>query len=71
MTAEESISFTKYPVLHELENYHRVELGNTCCTADSVKLFSMYIAESQFLWQNSVRLKLYWPNTLVGTPKRL
>ena len=45
--AKESIPFTKYPALHQLENYHRVELGNTYSTADSAKLFTNYIAESQ------------------------
>ena len=45
--AKESIPFTKYPALHQLENYHGVELGNTYSTADSAKIFTSYIAESQ------------------------
>ena len=45
--AKESIPFTKYPALHQLENYHRVELWNTYSTADSAKNFTNYIAESQ------------------------
>ena len=47
MMAKESIPFTKYPALHQLGNYHGVGLENTCCTADSAKIFTSYIAESQ------------------------
>ena len=45
--AKESIPFTNYPALHQLEDYHGVELGNTYSTADSAKIFTSYITESQ------------------------
>ena len=45
--AKESIPFTEYPALHQLENYHGVELGNKYSIANSAKIFTNYIAESQ------------------------
>ena len=45
--AKESISFMKYPSLHQLEVHHGVKLGIAYRTADSAKTFTDYIAESQ------------------------
>ena len=44
--AKESILFTKYPALHQLENYHGIELGNIYCIADSAKIFTSNIVKS-------------------------
>ena len=38
--ARESIAFRKYPVLHELEERHGVDLGQSYKTKDSAKNFS-------------------------------
>jgi len=44
--AKESLPFTKYPALVELENRPGVNLGQLYRTADSNKAFTLYIAES-------------------------
>lgn len=41
------LAFAKYPVLHELEVRHGVDLGQAYKTKDSAKIFSQYIAEGQ------------------------
>ena len=45
--AKESLSFHKYPVLHELEEHHSVDLGFSYKNDVSAKTFTHYIAESQ------------------------
>lgn len=45
--AKENLAFRKYPVLHELESRHGVDLGQSYATKDSAKLFTHFIAESQ------------------------
>ena len=39
---KESLAFTKYSALHDLEVGHSVDLGQAYKTKDSVKLFSHY-----------------------------
>ena len=46
MMAKESISFSKYPAIVELESRHGVNLGPAYRTLDSVKVFTGYIAAS-------------------------
>ena len=50
MMAKESVAFAKYPSLLELEKRHGVDLGHAYTTADSAKLFTGFIAKSQ--WQS-------------------
>ena len=45
--AKENLSFHKYPVLHELEEYHGVDLGFAYNTEVSAQTFTHYIAESR------------------------
>ena len=45
--AKENLAFRKYPVIHELESRHGVDLGQSYATKDSAKLFTHFIAESQ------------------------
>ena len=45
--AKENLAFRKYPVIHELESHHGVDLGQSYATKDSAKLFTHFIAESQ------------------------
>ena len=45
--ADESLSFRKYPALHELEEHHGVDLGFAYNTEVSAQTFIHYIAESQ------------------------
>lgn len=45
--AKESLPFTKYPSLLELESRHGVDLGPAYHTPDSAKAFTGYIAQSQ------------------------
>ncbi len=45
--AKESMPFTKYPALHELEQRHGVDLGQAYQTRESARSFVHYIAESQ------------------------
>ena len=45
--AKESLPFTKYPALLELESRHGVDLGPAYRTPDSAKAFTSYIAKSQ------------------------
>ena len=47
MMAKESLPFTKYPSLLELESRHGVDLGPAYRTPDSAKAFTGYIAKSQ------------------------
>ena len=47
MMAKESLPFTKYPALLELESRHGVDLGPAYRTPDSAKSFTSYIAKSQ------------------------
>ena len=48
MMAKESVVFAKYPSLLELEKRHGVDLGHAYTTADSAKLFTGFIAKSQW-----------------------
>ena len=45
--AKESLSFRKYPVLHEIEERHGIDLGFAYKTEVSDQTFTLYIAESQ------------------------
>ena len=45
--AKESVSFRKYPALHELEERHSVDVGFAYKTEVSAQTFTHYIAESQ------------------------
>ena len=45
--AKQSIQFTKYPALLELEQCHRVDIVCAYNTVDSVRLFTNCIAKSQ------------------------
>ena len=45
--AKESLSFHKYPALHELEERHGLDLGFVYNTIISAHTFTHYIAESQ------------------------
>lgn len=45
--AKESIPFTKYPALLEMESRHGVDIGHAYRTPDSAKAFTSYIARSQ------------------------
>ena len=47
MLAKENLPFRKYPVIHELESCHRVDLGQSYATKDSAKSFTHCVAESQ------------------------
>ena len=47
MMAKESLPFTKYPALLELESRHGVDLGPAYRTPDSANTFTSYIAKSQ------------------------
>ena len=47
--AKESLPFTKYPALHQLEQRHEVDLGEAYKTRESARSFVHYIAESQRL----------------------
>ena len=47
MMAKESLPFTKYPALLELESRHGVDLGPACHTPDSTNTFTSYITKSQ------------------------
>ena len=47
MLAKENLPFRKYPVIHELESRHGVDLGQSYATKDSAKSFMHCIAESQ------------------------
>ena len=47
MLVKESLPFRKYPVIHELESRHGVDLGQSYATKDSAKSFTHCIAESQ------------------------
>ena len=47
MMAKESLPFTKYPALLELESRHGVDLGPAYHRPDSAKTFTTYIAKSQ------------------------
>ena len=47
MMAKESLPFTKYPALLELESRHGVDLGPAYRMPDSAKSFTSYIAKSQ------------------------
>ena len=47
MLAKEHLPFTKYPAIHELEEMHGVDLGQTYRNRDSACNFVHYIAESQ------------------------
>ncbi len=47
MLAKEYLPFTKYPAIHELEEMHRVDLGQTYRNCDSASSFVHYITESQ------------------------
>ena len=42
-----SVPFTKYPALHELEEHHDVDLGQAYKTRESASKFVHYIAENQ------------------------
>ena len=45
--AKQSMPFTKYPALQELEQRHEVDIGQYNNTADSARLFTGFIAKSQ------------------------
>ena len=45
--AKQSIPFTKYLALQELEQRHEVDIGQAYNTADSARLFKGFIAKSQ------------------------
>ena len=47
MMAKESLPFTKYPALLDLESRHGVDLGPAYHTPDSAKTFTSYIAKSR------------------------
>ncbi len=47
--AKEHIPFSKYPVIHELEEKHGVNLASTYKNRDSPRNFVDYIAEAQRL----------------------
>ena len=47
MMAKESLPFTKYHALLDLESRHGVDLGPAYHTPDSAKTFTSYIAKSQ------------------------
>ena len=44
--SKESLSFHKYPALHELEEHHGVDLGFAYKTEVSAQTFTHYITES-------------------------
>ena len=46
LLAKEGIAFHKYPVLHNLEAGHGVDLGFAYKTKDSAQTFTHYIAKS-------------------------
>ena len=43
----EKIAFRKYPILHNLETHHGVDLGTSYETKYSAKNFTHYIAMAQ------------------------
>ena len=47
MMAKESLPYSKYSVLLQLEAHHGVHLGVAYSTPDSAKLFTSFIAKSQ------------------------
>ena len=47
MLAKEHIPFSKYSVIHELEEKHGVDLGSTYKNRDAPRNFLHYIAETQ------------------------
>ena len=47
MMAKESLPFTKYPALLELESRHGVDLGPACQTSDLANTFTSYNTKSQ------------------------
>ena len=47
MMAKESLLFTKYPTLLELESRHGVDLGLAYSTPDLAKAFTSYIVKNQ------------------------
>ena len=45
--SKENLAFHKYPVIHEQESRHGIDLGQSYATKDSAKLFIHFISENQ------------------------